>query len=115
MFHLLKDLTPTYTWPVKAAVPANGGQVALIKFDAEFKRLESERIRKLLDQENESRPKTDAGLVDEILAGIKAKDESGVYGDVSVADAAELRAVGGIEKAIVLAYYASLSGEKAKN
>lgn len=115
MFHLLKDLTPTYTWPVKAAVPANGGQVELIKFDAEFKRFDSDRIRELVDQESESRPKTDKGLVNEILAGVKAKDEQGTYGDVSAAEVAELRAVGGVEKAIVIAYYASLSGEKAKN
>lgn len=115
MFYLLKNLTPTYTWPISAAVPANGGKVALIKFDAVFNRHESDRIHDLVDTDSTSRPKTDAGLLAEVLAGIKAKDEAGVYGDVSEDHVKELRAVGGVDRAIVLAYYASLSGEKAKN
>ena len=115
MFHLLKDLSDTYTWPVSASVPTNGGKVKVIKFDAEFKRLDSKQIKEMLDQENESRPKTDDALINEVLAGIKCKDESGAYSDVSNEDVAQLRSVPGIDRAITMSFYASLTGEKAKN
>lgn len=115
MFHLLKNITQTYTWPVSASIPVDGGKVTPIKFDAEFKRLSADYVRDLSDPENDARPKTDTAMVDEIMAGIKAKDEAGIYGDVSESDAAELRAVSGVERAIIMAFFASLSGEKAKN
>lgn len=115
MFHLLKELTQTYTWPVVACVPANGGNITRIKFDAEFKRISAERIREMNDPTCESRPKTDPELLAEVLVELKSKDEAGQYGPISESDVAELRAVSGVDKYIALAFYASLSGEKAKN
>lgn len=115
MFHLLKNLKPTFTWPVKACIAIDGGDVEVIKFDAVFKRLPMSRINEIQDINNKDRPKTDGAMLEEVLAGLKCKDESGVYGDISDADTAELRNEVGVDKAIVQSFMMALSGEKAKN
>lgn len=115
MFNLLKDIKPTYTWPVEASIPSDNGKYIKIKFDAEFKRLDKARISELLNPESDKRAKDDTTVLAELLISIKAKDATGEYGTLPPSDEAELRSVVGIERAIVLALFASIAGEKEKN
>lgn len=114
MFKILDEISPTYTWPVTACVAANRGKVTQIKFVAEFRRLDDERVQELNDQTNDTRPKTDKTLLAEVLESV-GEEADGQYTAGSASEQARLLNTVGVRKAVALAYYRSLSGEKAKN
>ena len=115
MFNLLKDITPTYKWPVKFNIAADGGKLTTIKFDVEFNRISDDKIKGMLDSENENRLKNDTDMLAEIVVSVSAKDEAGQYGEINDSEYQELLEVPGISKAIVTAFFQSRTGEKAKN
>lgn len=114
MFKFLDSLSDSYTWPVVSNVAVNSGKVTQLKFAAEFKRLEDERIQDMGDASNEQRPKTDKALLDEVLISV-GEEIAGEYAPATEAEQKKLLGTAGVRKAVVLAYYRSLSGEKAKN
>lgn len=114
MFKTLDELSSTYTWPVTASVAANRGKVTQIKFVAEFRRLDDERVQELTDQSNDVRPKTDKALLAEVLESV-GEEVDGQYTPGSEAEQARLLGTFGVRKAVTLAFYRSLTGEKAKN
>jgi len=126
MFNLLKSLSDTYTWPVAARIPANGGKLTSIQFEAEFCRLDADAVEtirtKYINTINNRVKNTpiedefgDKELVTEVLYGIKAKDDSGKLTDVPEDIKANLLAVNGVYKTITNAFFVSINGEKAKN
>lgn len=116
MFSFLKDLSNTYTWPVEARVPVNGGKTTAIKFEAEFNRLEKDRLSTIIARLKDGvSEQSDQELLDEVLAGVRAKDDSGKMTPLPDDVRDELFAVIGVQGATVRAFFASITGEKAKN
>lgn len=116
MFSFLKDLSDTYTWPVEARVPVSGGKTAAIKFEAEFNRLEKDRLKAIMARiQDGASEQSDQDLLDEVLAGIRAKDDSGKMTTLPDDVRDELFAIIGVQGAIVRAFFTSITGEKAKN
>lgn len=119
MFHLLKNLSDTYTWPVTVMTPGDGGKVIAIKFDARFNRLPVDRVREMTRSAEEmpegEKPMTIPQAVAEALVEIQYKDDSGKVEIASAEDQARLLALVGADVAIWAAFRSSMSGEKAKN
>ena len=116
MFSFLEEVSDTYTWPVNAKVPVSGGKSTTIKFEAEFNRIERERMEHLMRRDDENNlVNGDQEIIDEILVGIRARNDAGKTEEVPDDVREKLFAVIGVRAAIIRAFFASLSGEKAKN
>lgn len=119
MFKLLEEVSETYTWPVTAKVPGNGGKVITLKFDAEFRRLPASRMRDLMRGKDEmvegEKPKTVIEVVDEVLVGVNYKGDEGKEFRATDDEKDDLLAVLGVDVAIYVALLSSFKGEKAKN
>ncbi len=120
MFNFLKEIPQTYTWPVELMVPINGGKRKKITFEAEFNRKSKTETQKLLAaartvDENWIQSIEFAPIIEEVLIGINAKDESGKSAPLPDDIKEELLEITGAEAAIFNAYMASLSQEKTKN
>lgn len=120
MFNLLKDVSKTYTWPVEVKVPVSGKKYTTIKFDAEFNRLGKTESKSMLDAAKTTDDNGDETILykrvlDEVLVSLKAKDDAGNYGVLPDDVREELLELSGAEAAVFTAYFASLSGERAKN
>lgn len=114
MFKQLDELSATITWPVTSNQAANRGKITQVKFFAEFRRPDDDRLQEIVDITNDARPKTDKLLLEEVLVSV-GEEESGQYTAGSEAEQSRLLKAVGVKKAIVQAFFVAMSGEKAKN
>jgi len=126
MAFVLKQST-SYSWPVSFKLPADGGKYEKQSFDAEFKRLPQARINEI-QTEVQARIKaaerneaiedgiTDQSIAREILIGWSGiVDDDGDEVAYSTASRDQLLEVPTVAAAVILAYFESLTGQKAKN
>jgi hypothetical protein len=126
MAFVLKQ-SSSYTWPVSVKLPADGGKFEKQTFDAEFKRLPQARINEIqvevqarikAAERNES---VDGNISDQSIANELLVGWSGVVdgdGDeilFSEAIKEQLLDIPTVAAAIIIAYFDSLTGTKAKN
>lgn len=126
MAFVLKQST-TYSWPVTFKLPADGGKFEKQTFDAEFKRLPQARINEIqvevqarvkASERNESTTDgiNDQSIADEILVGWSGVvDGDGDEVPFSAANKQQLLDIPTVASAIIVAYFDSLTGVKAKN
>jgi hypothetical protein len=126
MAFVLKQST-TYSWPVTFKLPADGGKFEKQTFDAEFKRLPQARINEIqvevqarvkASERNESITDgiNDQSIADEILVGWSGVvDGDGDEVPFSAANKQQLLDIPTVASAIIVAYFDSLTGVKAKN
>ena len=104
----------TYTWPVTAGTPQDGGKTEKATFDAEFKRLTQTRVEEI-------RRGVDAGeirdidLAREVLVGWAGVAAGGTDLPFSESARDRLLDMPGLASAVVTALLASLTGAKLKN
>ena len=116
-----------YLWPVSIEVPVDGGRFEKFTFDAKFRRIPQDRTEELMllavknaqrlqtGQEPEENG-TDRAVAEEILDGwAKVLDDEGEEVPYSSSALNELLVFPGAASAIVLAWYDSINGKKAKN
>lgn len=116
MFKLQKK--ESFFWPVKGAVPVDGGDYAEFEFQAEIKRLPQSKVDELIKKLTGD--KTDMTVKDiatTLLVGWKGVyDESG---EKEVAFSPESKRqvleVAGVAASIVDAYFEALRGGRTKN
>jgi hypothetical protein len=111
MFILTDDGAP-YSWPVKYSRPISGGRWDELSFDAEFKRLDQDRINELVNPTASS----DIKLVKEVLIGWKGVvDKAGADVPFSVDAVGKLLKHPKMASAIAMAYLESVAANKIKN
>lgn len=126
MSFVLKQST-SYKWPVSVKLPADGGKFEKQTFDAEFKRLPQGRINEI-QAEVQLRIKaaernepvdnsiSDQTIADELLVGwAGVVDADGDEVPFSEATKQQLLDIPTVAAAIIVAYFDSLTGTKAKN
>lgn len=104
-----------FKWPVSFDVPVDGGKFKRETFDGIFIRVSQSRLRELTDLVS-SGEVTDIDVAREVLVGWSGiKDDNGE--DVPFSDEAleQLLDVPMLASAIVVKYFESLQGVKAKN
>jgi hypothetical protein len=114
MFKL--DLSNTYWWPVKFAVPREaGGTVDTFTFTAEFRRLPVDESTSIFDEAAKKKA-PDNDIARQLIVGWKdVMDGNGApvpFSDVALARALTIHGFG---SAVVQAYVDSLSQGAAKN
>jgi len=112
MFNITQSTT--YTWPITAGTPQDGGKTEKATFDAEFKRLTQtrvEEIRRAVDV-GEIR---DIDLAREALVGWSGVCSGGEALPFSESARDRLLDLPGVASAVVAALLASLIGAKLKN
>jgi hypothetical protein len=126
MAFVLKQST-SYKWPVSVKLPADGGKFEKQTFDAEFKRLPQARINEIqadvqvrikAAERNESVDGSisDQSIADELLVGWDGVvDGDGDEVPFSEATKQQLLDIPTVAAAIIVAYFDSLTGTKAKN
>jgi len=126
MAFVLKQST-SYKWPVSVKLPADGGKFEKQTFDAEFKRLPQARINEIqadvqvrikAAERNESVDGSisDQSIADELLVGwAGVVDGDGDEVPFSEATKQQLLDIPTVAAAIIVAYFDSLTGTKAKN
>lgn len=126
MAFVLKQST-SYKWPVSVKLPADGGKFEKQTFDAEFKRLPQARINEIQTdvqvrikaaERNESVDGSisDQSIADELLVGWDGVvDGDGDEVPFSEATKQQLLDIPTVAAAIIVAYFDSLTGTKAKN
>lgn len=115
------DLSPSYTYPVTIELVSGNGKLDKFTFTAEFKRLSQDEIDKMSEEltasSNADAPLTDSDIIDKVLAGWR--DIADAHGKPlafdSPSDKAVVFSVFGVRKALIQAYFESISGEKRKN
>jgi hypothetical protein len=112
----------TYEWPVVLRLPIDGGRHEKQTFDARFNRLAQTRINEIQDlfrakqRGDDEIDLTDQSVADEVLAGwSNVQDEDGEDVPFTAASKAELLNIPAVASAIVVAYFESVTGNKAKN
>jgi hypothetical protein len=106
--------SPTYYWPVKVRVPADGGQWEEHTFDAKFKRLpqsEVDAMRADVLTGNAS----DVPLARKLLVGWKGVTIGDDEAPFSETTRDQLLEVPGVATAVVVAFVESLSGARRGN
>lgn len=109
MFKLKQS--PTFTWPVEANIPVDGGKFEKATFDGEFKRKTTAELQALQDREG----MTDNDFVREVMAGWKGVSDDGQDVPFSEAALGQMLEIPGVSAAIVTAYYGAVAGLKRKN
>jgi hypothetical protein len=117
--------SPSYKWPVKIVIPADGGRRETFTFDAVFRRLKQSRIAEIIDngqrknrgeQLEPGQDMSDMELLDEILCGwdgvVDDADEPIPFTRASLEQLCELPTVAG---QIAEAWLGSLQKAKSKN
>ena len=113
MFVLNKN--GSYSWPVIFSVPADGGKVEKKSFEVTYKRLPQSKLKKVLDEVEESKV-TDIDFCKDVVIGWKGiQDEDGNELQFSESSLESLLDYPMLAKTLVLTYIESLSGAKAKN
>lgn len=103
-----------YYWPVKFAIPVDGGKYEDQSFEAYFRRVPMSRVRDLLVAIQDEKMK-DFEFVAEIMIGWRGV--SNEAGDIAFSETAlkELLDIPGVSQAIVLAFSESINGAPRKN
>jgi hypothetical protein len=126
MAFVLKQST-SYKWPVSVKLPADGGKFEKQTFDAEFKRLPQARINEIqtdvqvrIKAAERNEPVdgsiSDQSIADELLVGWDGVvDGDGDEVPFSEATKQQLLDIPTVAAAIIVAYFDSLTGTKAKN
>lgn len=105
----------SYVWPVTVEFPIDGGKFKKESFDAEFKRISESRIKEATKQVIDGEL-NDNDFAKEILVGwASVSDENGNEVPYTESTKAKLLDFPLVAKAIVLAFFDSLSGTKRKN
>lgn len=118
MFTKLLRLPETYTWPVKIKYPVDGGKVDVVNVDAVFRRVstaESEEILKSARPTDGSVGLVYSKIVDDVLQGMRATNDSGISDDVPADVQKQIRAIIGADRCLAMAFVDSVSGDPAKN
>lgn len=116
MFKLQKK--DSFFWPVKGAIPVDGGDYAEFEFQAEIKRLPQSKIDDLIKKLTaEKSDMTVKEIASSLLVGWK-----GVYDESGEKEVAfnpeskrQVLEVAGVSGAIVDAYFEALKGGRTKN
>lgn len=127
MAFILAAADGSYLWPVSVPVPIDGGRFDSFTFDARFKRLSQDRIEELTTAALKRVKQLQAGeepeggasdriIAEELLIGwAKVQDDAGAEVPYSESAKDQLLQFPGAAAAIVLAWYDSINGKKAKN
>ena len=117
----------SYTWPVSVKLPADGGKFEKQTFDAQFKRLPQGRINEIqvdvqtrikASERNETLEGSisDQSIADELLvgwSGVVDGDGDEILFSEELKE--QLLDISTVASAIIVAYFDSLTGSKAKN
>lgn len=104
--------TPSYIAPVTVELP--GSKIKNV-FDAEFRRLSQDEIQRLNTRVSAGEV-DDKAFCNEVMIGwAGVTDEDGAEIEFSVANLEKLLAIYPVPASIVQAFFASLSGARAKN
>lgn len=126
MAFVLKQ-SSSYSWPVSVKLPADGGKFEKQTFDAQFKRLPQARINEIqvdvqtrIKAAERNEPLeggiSDQSIADELLVGWSGVvDSDGDEVLFSEALKEQLLDIPTVAAAIIVAYFDSLTGSKAKN
>jgi len=126
MAFVLKQ-SSSYTWPVSVKLPADGGKFEKQTFDAQFKRLPQGRINEIqvdvqtrikASERNETLESgiSDQSIADELLvgwSGVVDGDGDEILFSEELKE--QLLDISTVASAIIVAYFDSLTGSKAKN
>jgi hypothetical protein len=108
--------SPAYKWPVEIKIAADGGVHEKFTFDAEFKRLPSERVKEVLYPGEDAKSPTDEDFCREIVLGWSGiKDDKGADVPFSQDALEKLLKIHPAPAAISKAWIESISGAKEKN
>lgn len=117
----------SYTWPVTVLIPTDGGKHDKLQFEAKFRRMPQDRTEQLmllamknanlLQMGEEPNPEgTDRAVADEVLTGwAKVLDADNEEVPYSETNKQQLLIFPGAASAIVMAWYESINGKRAKN
>lgn len=126
MAFVLKQ-SSTYTWPVTFKLPIDGGKYEKQTFEAEFKRLPQARLNEIQEQvqargraSEKGEPLEDAindqTVADEVLVGWNnVLDEDGDQVPYTESGKQQLLEVPALASSIIVAFFESVTGQKAKN
>lgn len=108
--------SPSYTWPVEIQIANDGGQHEKFTFDAEFKRLPSERVKEVLYPSEGTKSPSDEEFCREIVLGWSGiKDDKGADVPFSQDALEKLLKIHPAPAMIVKAWIGSISEAKEKN
>jgi hypothetical protein len=111
----LRNLAPTYKWPVLVEPPQDGGKFGKETFDAEFRRLPQDQLRDI-GERIDAGTITDRELLDKVLVGWSGIfDEAGDEVPFSESSAEEILNVALVASSIAGAWLDSLAKGKRKN
>lgn len=109
------SVSQSYKWPVTVELATDGGGREKFSFDAEFKRLPSEKVKELLNPDEDAGPVTDEEFCRENLVGWAGiKDVKGADVPFSYEALNQLLQIHPVPGSIVQAWFDSISGGKAK-
>lgn len=110
------DEAPTFTWPVRVAVPVDGKYVAA-EFTAEFKNLVGDELDALTASDEAGRPRlTDRQVADEVLVGWGTNLKGGDGQALAFTDENKARMLGNqrVRLAVVGTFLAAARGMAAE-
>ena len=111
MFKIAQN--PTYKWPVKVHIPADGGKFVTATFDAEFKALPQDEIDRIIEAGRDG--DREADLTREFLVGWKGvQDEDGSDLPFSEEAKAKVINIAYVRNALVTAFFDSITGNAAR-
>ena len=125
MFIVTKN--PTFTAPVVAQIPADGGRFNKIKFSVVFKALEKQDVQDLLkeirerakavQEDTDATPLTDREVLDQVLVGFGPDlvEEDRTPMEFTPANVDRLCAIWPLEGAIVKSFFDNYVNGPAKN
>jgi hypothetical protein len=111
-------LTPSYSWPVKVRLPADGGKFSEQSFNATFRRLDSDTVRAMYREvtEDEGAAAAVAAVKQVVIGWDGIEDENGPvpFSDTALA---ELLHIQRVDAAIIAAFFQSCFAmeDKPKN
>ena len=109
------SVSETYKWPVVVELASDGGRNEKLTFDAEFKRLPSERVKQLLNPNEDDEGLTDEQFCQSYVVGWSGiKDDQGADVPFSQDALMTLLRIHPTPSCIVRAWIESISGGKAK-
>jgi hypothetical protein len=110
------SVSATYKWPVTVEIAADGGGRHKFTFDAEFKRLPSDEVKRLLNPEDGDDAPTDEDFCrDNVVGWSGVKDDEGSDVLFSQESLNKLLQIHPVPAMIVKAWIDSISGAKQKN
>lgn len=116
LFQVLDALPDSFTWPVSAEVPINGGDTVTLDFEVEYYRIEDTRLKEMSGAPGYGdRVFSNEEVISEAVKCIRALDENGGMQELTQEELDRLYRHRSARQAIVLALYVAHNGEKAKN